>query len=67
MGAWESNRLFVLSFFLSGTFVPFRSLGTRGGAQSGDLGIRQFPGLFQEPERLGAKSGEGPAIIWRPM
>lgn len=68
VGAWESSRLFVLSlsFFLSGTFAPLRSLGTRGGAQSGDSGIRQFPGLPQEPERLGAKGREA-TTIWRLM
>lgn len=57
VGAWEARLgpLFSLSF-LSGRFVPLGRLGTKGGAWLGDLGIRQFPGLPQEPEKLGAGS-----------
>lgn len=66
LGVQQALCSLSLSFFLSGTFAPLRSLGTRGGAQSGDSGIRQFPGLPQEPERLGAKGREA-TTIWRLM
>lgn len=63
LGGWAgalgrpSPSLCSLSF-LSGTFVHAGTLGIRGGAWLGDQGIRQFPGLPLEPERLG--SGKGP-------
>lgn len=42
VGSWKAGQAlpFVLSSFLSGTFVPLRSLGTRGESWLGDLGIR---------------------------
>lgn len=57
VGAWEAGLgpLFSLSF-LSGRLVPLGRLGPKGGAWLGDLGIRQFPGLPQEPKKLGTGS-----------